>query len=394
MLPTVWQGLVLKLSLTHITIKFPSSRNPRPIALVPPIPNLRSLKLYDIDPLCYADDLSLFFLGAKKLEELKLVWSPRMREMREPSISLNTLFGKLLNTDQRLSLKRFSLKNLYTLNDEHSCTKLFIGSAVEEATIINSVAGSGDDAGTAFLDRHWRVQDHPVMSNLRMLRIDRVSKQQLQYLSSIKGLERLYLVGSQRAASNGRRVDSTVFPNSPVSTSNSPRSDTVTVGLKDEYLDVITKNHGKTLRHLLLMPHWRLSSDDIARLVRHCPNLEQLGIGVEFGDFRNLQLLLPFLSKLTAIRILDNPDDPSFCEKMRVIDQQGGHQEKISHETQDPEWKIQWMGLGDLLYEVGERKLQPPGKNSRREVYQRPVNKRPVGSAKHIEIFALDSLDV
>lgn len=394
MLPTVWQGLALKLSLTHITIRFPSSRNPRPIALVPPLPNLKSLKVYDIDPLCYADDLSIFFLAAKKLEELKLIWNPRMREMREPSVSLNPFFGKLLNTDQRLSLKRLSVKNFYALNDENTCAKLFIGSAMEEATIINSVAGSGDDAGSAFLDRQWRVQDHPAMPNLRMLRIDRVSKHQLQYLGLIKGLERLYLVGSQKAASNGRRVDSTVFPNSPVSNSSSPRSDNVTAGLKDEYLDVITKNHGKTLRHLLLMPHWRLSSDDIARLVRQCPNLEQLGIGVEFADFTNLRLLLPFLSNLTALRILDNPDDPSFCEKMREIDQQGGHQEKISQETQNPEWEIQWMGLGDLLYEVGERKLQPPAKNSRREVYRRAVTKRPVDSAKHVEIFALDSLDV
>lgn len=398
MLPTVWQGLALKPTLTHLTIRFPSLRNPRPIALVPPIPSLRSLKVYDIDPLCYADDMSLFFFGARKLEDLKLVWSPRMRDSREPSISLIAYFGRLLDANQRLSVKRLTIKNLYTVNDEKTCNKLLATSTTEEVTMINSVVGLGDDADAVFLERNWRVQDHQPLCNLKMIRIDKVSRQQLQYLDLTGGLERLYLVGPQKAVNSvpriDSRIDSTPFPNSPVSSTNSPSSDTMAVGLKDEYLDVITKKHGKTLRHLLLMPHWRLSSDDIARVVRQCPNLEQLGIGVEFDDFMNLRLLLPFLSKLTAIRILDNPDDPSFAEKMREIDRYGGHQQKIGNETHNPEWKIQWMGLGDLLYEVGEPERQSISEGSRKEVYRRPVIKRPFGAAQHVEIFALDSLEV
>ena len=394
MLPIVWQGLALMPTLTHLTIRFPSLRNPRPIALVPPIPNLRSLKVYDIDPLCYADDMSLLFLGAKKLEDLKLIWSPRMRESREPSITLNTYFGKLLSANQTLSVRRLSVKNLYTVNDEHTCSQMLTKSTMEEVTMINSVAGLGDDADSVFLDRNWRVQDHQPMHNLKMIRIDKVSRQQLEFLNMFKGLERLYLVGPQKTGNGAPRIDSTPFPNSPVSSTSSPCSDVVALGLKDEYLDVITKNHGKTLRHLLLMPHWRLSSDDIARVVRQCPNLEQLGIGVEYDEFMNVRLLVPFLSKLTAIRILDNPDDPSFAEKMREIDRHGGHQQKIGNETQNPEWRIQWMGLGDLLYEVGKPALQDIPEGSRKEVYRRPVIKRHVGAAQHVEIFGLDSLEV
>lgn len=318
-----------------------------------------------------------------------------MRETREPSISLNAYFGKMIAADHRLPVRRLFIKNLYTASDEKICRSLVMAAAMEEVTFINSVSGSGDDAGTVFFDRSHRIQDHPNMSNLKMLRIDKVSRQQVQHLEILHGLERLYLVGSHKVINNTPRTDTTPFPNSPVSSSNSPCSDSTAAGLKDEYLDVITKNHGKTLRHLLLMPHWRLSSDDIARVVRQCPNLEQLGIGVDFDDFVNLRLLIPFLSKLKAFRILDNPDDPLFADKMSEIDRQGGHQQKIRAETQNPEWKIQWMGIGgDLLYEIGELELQASPEDSRKKIYRRPVIKRPFNEAQHVEIFGLDSLDV
>ena len=37
LLPTVWQGLANS-TVTKLKIKFPSTRNPKPIALAPPLP--------------------------------------------------------------------------------------------------------------------------------------------------------------------------------------------------------------------------------------------------------------------------------------------------------------------------------------------------------------------
>ena len=398
MLPCLWQGLALKPTLAHLTIRFPSSKHPRPITLVPPLPNLISLKIYDIDPLCYADDVSLLILNAHRLEDLKLIWSPRMREAREPSISLDAFFGRLIAANRQLSLRSLAIKNLYTHNDD-ACQKMFARTALEEITYINSVRGSREESETVFLEPRLRMSDVNPVPSLKMVRIDKVSRQQLDFLGAFKGLERLYLVGPQ-SPSKGQygginSVSQTPFPNSPASSTNSPINDSGLPGLKDEYLNAITKNHGKTLRHLLLMPHWRLSSDDIALIVRHCPNLEQLGVGVEFNNFLNMRLLVPFLSKLTALRVLDNPDDTAFSQKMKELDDSRRHEEKIGNDPKGAEWILRWMGLGDLLFEIGRpRDSMSADEGNEENRYRRPVWKRPLSAANHIEIFGLDSLDI
>lgn len=398
MLPTVWQGLAQKATLTHLTIRFPSLRHPRPITLVPPIPNLKSLKIYDIDPLCYADDVSLLFLEAKKLEDLKLIWSPRMRDAREPSVSLGSFFGKLMAAEHNLPVKRIAIKNLYTL-ENHACKKVLDNSSLEEITFINSVGGSADDPGTAFFDRGWRPQIDE-LPNVKMLRTNKISRSQSEFLRNIKGLERIYLIGPQRpsrgrnGSGDGSESDSTPFPNSPASSTNSPSNDCTTHNLKDEYLEAITKYHGKTLRHLLLMPQWRLSPDDIALIVRQCPDLEQLGIGVEYANFTNLRLLVPFLSKLTTIRLLDNPDDKAFADKMKELANNGSHEQKIGSESNHQDWKVKWMEIGDLLFEVGKIELQFGPGDGPKGVWRRPVWRRPLGAANHVEIFGMNSMDI
>ena len=398
MLPTVWQGLAQKTTLTHLTIKFPSLRLPRPVTLVPPIPSLKSLKIYDIDPLCYADDVSLLFLEAKKLEDLELVWSPRMRDAREPSVSLEAFFGKLISAKHNLPVKRIAIKNLYTLENQ-ACKDALANSTLEEIIFINSIGGGADDPGTAFFDRSWRppVDELP---NLKMLRSDKISRSQSEFLHSIKGLERIYLIGPPRPsrgdnrASDGTDSDLTPLPNSPASSTNSPGNNCKIQNLKDEYLEAITQNHGKTLRHLLLMPQWRLSSDEIALIVRQCPNLEQLGIGVEYANFMNLRLLVPFLSKLTAIRILDNPDDKAFAEKMKQLADDGSHRQKIESESNHQDWKVKWIEIGHVLFEVGKMELRFEPEDGPKGSWRRQVRKQSLELVKDVEIFRMDSLEI
>lgn len=398
MLPTVWQALAQKDTLTHLTIRFPSLRHPRPVTLVPPIPSLKSLRIYDIDPLCYADDVSLLFLEAKKLEDLELIWSPRMMDAREPSVSLSTFFGKLFAAEHNLPVKRVVVKNLYTLESQE-CRKVLDNSTVEEITFINSVGGTADDASTAFFDRTWRPQIDE-LPNLKTLRTNKISRSQTEFLRGITGLEKIYLIGSQKpskghnGSGDGSENNSTPFPNSPVSSTSSPSNDCTSNNLKDEYLEVITKNHGKTLRHLLLMPQWRLSPDELALIIRQCPNLEQLGIGVEFVNFMNLRLLAPFLSKLTALRILDNPDDKAFADKMKELADDGSHEEKIGSESKNQNWKIKWIEIGDLLFEIGKLELQFGPADGPKGVWRRPVWRRPFEAVQHIEVFGMDSLGV
>jgi len=396
MLPTVWQALAQSKTLTKLTVKFPSKRNPRPIALVPPMPNLQYVKFHDIDPLCYSDDISIFFLGSKNLHHVSLHFSPRMRQTREPSIHYSNFFGKCDAANYLLPLKSIAVQNLYDPNSR-SCGEIVDNRMIEEITFLNSTGGIGDDNIAVFGDNDWKTPNQCVMPTLKMLRLDKISHAQCDFLGTITGLERLYLIGPHAKPSssteNSTNPIPTTYPRSPASSTSSPGStDPCSIlALKDLYLENITTAHGATLRHLLLPPQWRLSNDDIARIVRQCPNLEQLAIGFEMEQFKHMRLLVPFLSKLTALRMLGNPDDPGFMDKMRELDRQGLHEEKIGEETVNREWsRLRWieMGDGDMLFEIGKR-YQTEGGQWRREVKRRSRE-----DVQGLEVWGLDCLDI
>jgi hypothetical protein len=115
-LKTLYQGLATHSTLTTLWLKFPDSRLPRPSVLIPPIPNLKVLKCSDIDPLCYPDDISLLLLHSRKLQDLRLHFSPRMRREAEPTTNLETYFGRLSRAKYRLKLKHFAMQNFFGTN--------------------------------------------------------------------------------------------------------------------------------------------------------------------------------------------------------------------------------------------------------------------------------------
>ena len=286
MLPTVWMGLVQRPNLLDLTVRFPGTRFPRPTLVVPPIPKLISLKLTDIDPLCYPDDVSLLLYGSKNLRTLKMHWSSRMREAREPSVTLSSYFGKSIAMNYKMPLKSMAFHNLYAQHD--SIVHDLFDSTVEEFSMISSAAGAGDSADMAFIDNNWRTSPPKTLPPFKMIRGDKISTTHCSLLGRLKGLERYYLITGRKPKAMGIEGSTESTPcnadpcpvsvQSPV-TPETP-ADPSLVSLGASYLDNIFKCHGSTLRHLLLMPQWRLSSEELARLVRSCPLLEQL---VRFG---------------------------------------------------------------------------------------------------------------
>ena len=136
MLPTVWLGLAQRPNLTSLSVRAPSGRAPRPSLLVPPFPSLRSLTIKNIDPLCYPDNISLLLQGSKNLEHLKMHWSPRMREAREPSVNLHTYFGRVIAAQERMALKSIAFQNLYAFN-ESTFQQCLVPDKIESFTMIS-----------------------------------------------------------------------------------------------------------------------------------------------------------------------------------------------------------------------------------------------------------------
>lgn len=400
MLPTVWQGLAQS-TVADLTVKFPTLRTPRPIALVPPMPNLKSLRLLDIDPLCYVDDVSLLIAKSSKLESLSLVWHPRMKEMREPSVSLSTFFGRSLSAVPPIPLKRVAIKNLYSRNDGE-CNSDAPKISLQEMTMINSTTGQGDEAG--FFEASWRSKRHRPAPDLKLLRGDNVSRDSCTFLASISGLEYLYLVCpfSNPPSSPATSSQPTALPNSPASSNDGtpssagPSSPSTILSLKDTYIETILTHHGPTLKHLLLLPQWRLAADDIVKIFHGCPNLEQLGIGVEFENWPNLRLLAPFMVKLKALRLLDNPlDNGAFRAQVHAMDVDHQHEKHLGRQQLNREkTSLRWIELADLLFQLGVPYPCEAEDGSGSKIYKRKVTKRSRSLVEDLEIWKYSTMEV
>ena len=396
MLQTVYHGLAQRQTLSSLTIKFPATRLPRPVILIPPIPRLQTLKITDIDPLCYPDDISLLLLGSKKLRDLRLHWSPRMRDELELSVQLQSYFGRCIAADHKIPVKDIAFQNLYAQQTEEF-EKIFDPNKVRRITMINSLAGAGDNAGTTFVDDTWRMKPPKFMQGLKSMRLDVWSKGHCDVIGKIAGLESVYLISTKKVAKeqvngtmNGTRSQgsSPCTPGTPATPSSSSA-----ISLAKDYIEVLSTNHGQTLRHLLLAAQWRLGSDDIAKLVRNCPNLEQLGLGIEKADFDLFRLLLPFLPRIYAIRILDNPESSAFSQELKA--DEDVHERKMTEYISKREYNtLRWVGICDMAFEVGKLVSLHGHAGNGVALYTRPVKRVPLDMVKDIEIWGLDSLEI
>ncbi|KAL4920542.1 hypothetical protein BDW62DRAFT_176708 [Aspergillus aurantiobrunneus] len=320
MLETVYLGLAQLPKLTSLTIRFPSSRHPRPTTMIPAMPHLRYLKITDIDPLCYPDDISNLLYTARKLSELKMHWSPRMRNMQEPSVMLHDYFRKCISTKRPLTVKKFGMANLYARHSEDFNSALD-SSTVEDVTMLHEVRQ--ESSLNTFLDSSWPVipPNRPV--RLRSLRSNFYNLRQSEFLGSFTGLEKIYLLSPTCASENinsSREMapclatltppssDHTtctsrdlITPSSADSPSNLPSLQT---RIRDNCINSLVLNHAATLKHLLLPARWPLSTSIIARIVHASPQLEQLAFAAEISSMETLGLLLPFLRNLQALRLL------------------------------------------------------------------------------------------
>jgi hypothetical protein len=314
MLDTVYSGLTQLPRLTSLTIRFPSTRHPQPTFVLPGMPHLRSLKITDIDPLCYPDDIATMLVKSKKLRELKLHWSPRMRIAQEPSISLHDYFRKCIAAKQPLPVKKLCFQNMYAFHSEE------FNIAFDPTTVEDVVFLSGTDSFglvNTFVENSWPTVVPHKQLKIRSMRLDAISKRNSEFLGNFKGLERLYFVNVTADSSdylNSPRPNALTPPvsdypngttvNSPATAASPASQLNMALSVRDSYMANITMNHGASLRHLLLSSKWPLSTAMIARLVHSCPNLEQLAIATEFSSMESLGMLVPFLRDLVALRLL------------------------------------------------------------------------------------------
>lgn len=415
-LQTVYQGLGARTTLASLTIRCQTRRIPRPTSIMPPLPNLQTLVVYDIDPLCYPDDISLLLLGSKKLENLKLHWSPRMRAEGEESVNLQSIFGRCMAAKYSIPLKRFAIYNLYTRNTMDGIHEALNSDTKSELTSINS--GNISDPMTVFVDSSWRVQDAELATrDLKMVRTDTAVKEHAVALGKYKGLERLYIIGSRRSGpSYSKPNGSTTTPATPcnmtpsvsngtASASSTPNtvSENRSRSIASEYLAAIQTNH-RTIRHLLLSDRWVLSDDALFRLCQSCPNLEQLGFSSSFPPLESLRQVFALVPKLWAVRFLINPSHDFADNRDLTNPDIDGF--ALATEFWRPEYKnVKYVGFGDdLVFKLGGVYFPSKGKTPDAGVDNNSLNAKISGpkrtfqkvsraSVEGIEIWGMDTTE-
>ena len=444
MLSVVWETLVQKNTLTTLKIKFPTERMPSPIYTVPAMPYLKSLTVYDIDPLCFPDNLQTLFHESLNIEYLTMHWSPRMRRERETSTNLHMYFGKIWSATKKMKLKSLAMQNLYCLGQQGNFLGIYDPAYLESMTAIDATGGADDDANVSFVvEPPKRLAPMP---RLRALRGNKVSRPNCDGLKKMAPLQRYFLISGRelhddRTPSNSR-TGSVASPGSQISDSqrgglfyDGPRSvvgtpqshgehrvsppsvsgsnpfaaastpssmsDTPIINLGRDYIDNIFKHHGATLTHLLLLPQWRLTSKDIRMLTINCKKIEQLGMGLEDSSFDTLQSIIPNMRRLRALRILDPPANWAGMDgangSPRAEDE--WYEEKISDQTWQAGWDVlKWLGLGSQVFELLARERVSPIANDNsdnddmdaEDSTRRRVVKRPLSAVREIDIWKLD----
>ncbi|KAL4802122.1 hypothetical protein BDV18DRAFT_147546 [Aspergillus unguis] len=316
LLETVYLGLAQLPKLTALTLRFPSSRHPRPTTVIPAMPHLRYLKITDIDPLCYPDDISTLLYKARKLRELKMHWSPRMRNMQEPSVMLHDYFRKCISGKQPLMVRKFGMSNLYARHSDEFQTAID-PTVVEEVTMLTEVRSDLANTNT-FVDSTWPAIPASKPMHLKSIRANIYNQRQSEFLGSFTGLEKVYFVDSTSMSDNlnsPRELPACAATMTPPASETAsrdlvPSADSPSnlpsqqARMRDMSINSIILNHAATLKHLLLPARWPLPTSLIARLVHASPQLEQLAFAAEISSMDTLGLLLPFLRNLQALRLL------------------------------------------------------------------------------------------
>ena len=411
-LKTLYQGLAARDTLTSLTIKFPSSRLPRPSVCIPAMPALKVFKAIDIDPLCYPDDISVLILSSKNLIDLRLHFAPRMRLKAEPSLSMEAYFGRCFKAGYIPKLKHVAMQNFFGPNT-HALGAVMNPESCETMTFLDTFGGAQGGSANVFVDDTWRDIPSDTRFYCRTLRFNEFAEQHVKMIQNSTGLERVYIVNdragkpamSSTGNTPGRDSAEYITPDdSPAPSSTNTINTTITTPADFTtarnadistfgpfYINAFTQHHGSTLQHLLLSSHWKLNETDISTLIRCGPNLTQLGLALAHSQLSTLRLLLPFLEKLYAFRILDHEDPLNPSDEEIIVDV-GRNLYRAGART------MRWIGDLDRVFSVGEvvqRRVEGgAGGGDGGVEWLRKVERVGVEAVRGVEIWGLDCLDV
>ena len=120
-----------------------------------------------------------------------------MREEAEPSINLRSYFGKCLEAQYFIPLKRVALQNFYGVNTG-DIKSIFHPDTLMSTEFINCFGGETGSPATIFVDETWKdIPDTKFFKNFKRNRTSEIAEQHARILGSFTGLEELYFVNEK-----------------------------------------------------------------------------------------------------------------------------------------------------------------------------------------------------
>lgn len=425
MLPTIWNGLSAKKSLQRLTMRMPTTRDPLPMITAPPLRNLVYFHVRDIDPLCFPDNIGEVLYHAKKLEVLKLHFSPRMRRERDPSLNLDAFFGPVKTTEYLMPLKVLALQNFFASNggvfpDVHDLE------VAEELTLLNSSAGVDGDAPLSFIN-HIPTKI-PKFVRIKKMRGNKANVMHAKALPTmLKTVESYHLITGRPMidapwpatpdsklempyrsfvshvpqespeTSTPSSEDAVSSPASDVSGGNVSRStalrnDAAMAQMFHAYYDAILGESRPLFRSMLMFPQWKWSTSQLSRLVRNCKHLEEIGLAIEPSPVDVVRYFAAHLPKLTTLRFLNAPKSSELGDSIEAVT--AWYETRIGAATWNTKNTVlRWIGVGDMYFELlrgSTREIRVDGKVQMGRV----VKRVPLSKVVDLPIWATDVLEI
>jgi hypothetical protein len=368
--------------------------------------------LANLDPLCYNDDVSVLIAEAENLKTLKLHWSPRMRQEREPSVNMSTYFGRIAASPRKLNLENFAIANLFSRNDAALAEAVAFENIVF-ITFINCM--DMDDPSTVFMDKTWDDRGHTVqLTSLRKIRTDRVSARSSQGLLKVRNLTDIYLVNNRawsesttlrKSESPSVQVppDSTMQNADSAGTSDRQGSNPLSpdsaagsgltnqnqrhISRASDFIAALVTSHADTVERLLLRDSWLLGRDVILPLLSSCRKLRQVAFAVGEPSPRLMRECVGAAPQLRVLWLLLTPE----AEPWRTVGYDSDiHVDMMSIETSRDEYRgLRWLGLGAHFLRLGGL-VKVPGVGGRRRAV-RAVGRDDPELLREVDIVRMDS---
>jgi hypothetical protein len=353
-LTTMYQGIASHNTLTRLTIRFPSPQSaPRVATIVPPMPNLRAFTALEIDPEGNPDDFSKMLLESRKLEDLRFHFTSRIRRQGFPIIDFEGMFWRLCRqAGHTLRLKHFALQNFVAKGKLTIEPGLFDVETLQSVCILDSF-GEGENEFRAFLsaEEPQHVDVGKIDTNFRKMRCNEVLP---QFVAALRrrpqSIHSFIMVGTKKSRRVRQRSQTSSTSSSNTTASNPPSPSWDPVALTRVYLQALTQIQGASLRILLLSDEFELSKEQLGNVVRCCPNLEQFGFGLDDPDHNLVRILMPFLTKLQCMRILDNDQSQ---EHMRVVSDEDRMMTISTAVARAGNTSVKYVGVAQTLYRIG-----------------------------------------